>query len=49
MVEARRRPFYDAAHAHDSHIKRLRKKFTQTDDSFDMIVTLYGTGYRFRE
>ncbi|MEM1376843.1 MAG: response regulator transcription factor [Pseudomonadota bacterium] len=33
----------------DSHIKRLRKKFKQVDDSFDMIETLYGVGYRFRE
>ncbi|MEL6750604.1 MAG: response regulator transcription factor [Pseudomonadota bacterium] len=33
----------------DSHIKRLRKKFKATDDSFDMIETLYGVGYRFRE
>jgi two-component system response regulator ChvI len=33
----------------DSHIKRLRKKFKQTDDSFDMIETLYGIGYRFKE
>ena len=33
----------------DSHIKRLRKKFKQTDDDFDMIDTLYGVGYRFRE
>ena len=33
----------------DSHIKRLRKKFTQTDNSFDMIETLYGVGYRFKE
>jgi two-component system response regulator ChvI len=33
----------------DSHIKRLRRKFTQTDDSFDMIETLYGVGYRFKE
>jgi len=33
----------------DSHIKRLRKKFKQTDDDFDMIETLYGVGYRFRE
>lgn len=33
----------------DSHIKRLRKKFVQTDGSFDMIETLYGVGYRFRE
>ncbi len=33
----------------DSHIKRLRKKFKATDDSFDMIETLYGVGYRFKE
>jgi two-component system response regulator ChvI len=33
----------------DSHIKRLRKKFKATDDNFDMIETLYGVGYRFRE
>ena len=33
----------------DSHIKRLRKKFKQTDTEFDMIETLYGVGYRFRE
>lgn len=33
----------------DSHIKRLRKKFKVTDQSFDMIETLYGVGYRFKE
>jgi two-component system response regulator ChvI len=33
----------------DSHIKRLRKKFKVADDDFDMIETLYGVGYRFRE
>ena len=33
----------------DSHVKRVRKKFKQVDDSFDMIDTLYGVGYRFRE
>ena len=33
----------------DSHIKRLRKKFRQTDAAFDMIDTLYGVGYRFKE
>ncbi|MCV6575325.1 MAG: response regulator transcription factor [Cohaesibacter sp.] len=33
----------------DSHIKRLRKKFKAVDNSFDMIETLYGVGYRFRE
>ncbi len=33
----------------DSHIKRLRKKFKVTDNNFDMIETLYGVGYRFKE
>jgi two-component system response regulator ChvI len=33
----------------DSHIKRLRKKFKVTDDSFEAIETLYGVGYRFKE
>ncbi len=33
----------------DSHIKRLRKKFKIVDDSFDVIETLYGVGYRFKE
>jgi two-component system response regulator ChvI len=33
----------------DSHIKRLRKKFKAADDSFDMIETLYGVGYRFKD
>jgi two-component system response regulator ChvI len=33
----------------DCHIKRLRKKFRRTDAEFDMIETLYGVGYRFKE
>jgi two-component system response regulator ChvI len=33
----------------DSHVKRLRKKFKAVDDTFEMIDTLYGVGYRFRE
>lgn len=33
----------------DSHIKRLRKKFKVVDDDFDVIETLYGVGYRFKE
>jgi len=33
----------------DSHIKRLRKKFKVVDDDFNMIETLYGVGYRFRD
>ncbi|WP_206485884.1 proteobacterial dedicated sortase system response regulator [Thalassotalea sp. G2M2-11] len=30
-----------------SHIKRIRKKFTQIDASFDCIETVYGMGYRW--
>ncbi len=33
----------------DSHIKRLRKKFTASDKEFDGIETLYGVGYRVNE
>ncbi len=33
----------------DSHIKRLRKKFKAVDSDFEMIETLYGVGYRFKE
>jgi two-component system response regulator ChvI len=33
----------------DSHIKRLRKKFKAVDQEFEMIETLYGVGYRFKE
>jgi two-component system response regulator ChvI len=33
----------------DSHIKRLRKRFQIVDAAFDMIETLYGVGYRFKE
>jgi two-component system response regulator ChvI len=33
----------------DSHIKRLRKKFKVVDQNFEMIETLYGVGYRFKE
>ncbi|MDC0074656.1 response regulator transcription factor [Alphaproteobacteria bacterium] len=32
----------------DSHIKRLRKKFRNVDESFNNIETLYGIGYCFR-
>lgn len=33
----------------DSHIKRIRKKFRTVDEEFDMIETLYGVGYRYKE
>ena len=33
----------------DSHIKRVRRKFEETDPSFDRIDTVYGLGYRWKE
>ncbi|MEM6489038.1 MAG: response regulator transcription factor [Pseudomonadota bacterium] len=33
----------------DSHIKRIRKKFRDVDESFNSIETLYGVGYRYKE
>ena len=33
----------------DSHIKRVRRKFREVDETFDSIETLYGAGYRFAE
>jgi two-component system response regulator ChvI len=33
----------------DSHVKRVRKKFRNADDSFNQIETLYGIGYRYKE
>jgi len=32
----------------DSHIKRLRRKFTDVDGEFAAIETVYGLGYRYR-
>jgi two-component system, OmpR family, response regulator ChvI len=33
----------------DSHVKRIRKKFREVDPEFDMVETLYGVGYRYKE
>jgi len=33
----------------DSHIKRIRKKFSGLDNDFDGIETVYGLGYRYTE
>jgi two-component system response regulator ChvI len=52
-----RRALIDAAYHHgyvdehtiDSHIKRVRRKFRAVDDRCDVIETLYGMGYRFKE
>jgi two-component system OmpR family response regulator len=30
-----------------SHIKRIRRKFKATDESFDKLATVYGAGYRW--
>ena len=30
-----------------SHVKRIRRKFKATDDSFDKLDTVYGAGYRW--
>ena len=32
----------------DSHIKRVRRKFRETDENFDQIETVYGMGYKYR-
>jgi two-component system OmpR family response regulator len=32
-----------------SHVKRIRRKFVETDESFDCIDTVYGMGYRWVE
>ena len=40
---------YASDRAIDLHIKRLRRKFRAVDDSFDMIESPYGLGYRFKE
>jgi two-component system response regulator ChvI len=33
----------------DTHIKRIRKKFRDCDETFDKIETLYGVGYRYKD
>jgi two-component system response regulator ChvI len=33
----------------DSHIKRIRKKFSAVDADFDGVETVYGLGYRYTE
>jgi DNA-binding response OmpR family regulator len=35
--------------AADSHIKRIRRKFIETDPDFDMLEAVYSLGYRWRE
>ena len=33
----------------DSHVKRLRRKFAASDPQFDMVESLYGVGYRYKD
>jgi two-component system, OmpR family, response regulator ChvI len=33
----------------DSHVKRLRRKFKARDSEFDMVQSVYGIGYSFKE
>ena len=33
----------------DTHIKRIRRKFRDVDQTFDHIETLYGVGYRYKD
>ena len=40
---------YPNDRAADSHIKRLRKKFSDVDPSFTGLESVYGLGYRWRE
>ena len=32
----------------DSHVKRIRRKFSAVDPAFDGIDGVYGAGYRYR-
>jgi len=48
-AEAQNYPWCAYYGGYDSHVKRLRKKFKASDGEFDMIETLYGVGYRFKE
>ena len=33
----------------DSHIKRVRRKFEEVDETFERVETVYGLGYRWKE
>jgi two-component system response regulator ChvI len=33
----------------DSHIKRVRRKFEESDPKFDRVETVYGLGYRWKD
>jgi two-component system, OmpR family, response regulator ChvI len=48
VAEAYPHDTYLAERTIDSHVKRLRRKFSALDPSFDGIETVYGLGYRYR-
>ena len=48
MEEAYPHDAYVSERTIDSHVKRLRRKFTDLDDGFDSVETVYGLGYRYR-
>lgn len=33
----------------DTHVKRIRRKFRDVDNTFDSVETLYGVGYRYKD
>ncbi len=49
MAECYPHDAYVSERTIDSHVKRIRKKFTRIDPGFDAIDTIYGLGYRYRE
>jgi two-component system response regulator ChvI len=48
MEEAYPNDAYVSERTIDSHIKRLRRKLTDSDPAFEAIDTVYGIGYRYR-
>ncbi|MFC1736875.1 response regulator transcription factor [Candidatus Hydrogenedentota bacterium] len=49
MSQAYRYHSYSTARSIDTHIKRIRKKFHEIDESSDIVETVHGVGYRARE
>jgi two-component system response regulator ChvI len=49
MAAAFPEDIYPNDRAADSHIKRIRKKFTGLDGGFDELEAVYGLGYKWKE
>jgi two-component system response regulator ChvI len=49
MEEAYPKDLYVAERTIDSHVKRLRRKFEESDPAFSGIDTVHGLGYRWQE